>query len=246
MMMTILLSSAFADQVSWSEHTAHTLPKGEWEIGLFGPLRYGMSESLELEIHPIWAFVAPHVALKKDLIEIGRWSMGVRQSLAYPSLLLNTLARGGIGGILPPDVDVPHIISSDTRLLLTKDYSERASVTVRAQLHLAPRFGDSTYPHIPVPVVYPRTAAYQGIATIGAGTFMRCVMTDGLEIHTDTQLWFMVGNEANWAAEQWVSVRWFASKTFALDVGATATVGAYPYGQNWHVFPTFDLNWAIR
>ena len=246
MMLLSLLFSAYADQVSWSEHTAHTLPQGRWEVGMFGPLRYGLSESLELEIHPIWAFLSPHVAVKKDLLELGRWSVAVRQSISYPTLLLNTLARAGIGGMLPPDSTILQIISSDTRLLATKDYSEKASVTMRAQLNVAPRFGESDFPHIPVPVVYPRMAAYQGIATLGLGTFMRCEVMDNLEVHTDTQLWFMAGNEANWAAEQWASLHWFATPKFSVDVGAVGTIGAYPYGQQWHVVPTFDLNWAIE
>jgi len=161
MMLFALSFSMFAhaDQVEWSEHTAHTLPKGRWEVGLFGPLRYGLSESTELEIHPIWAIVSPHIAVKQDLFEVGRWSLGVRQSIAYPTILLQNLARGGIGGIMPPDSQIPHIISSDTRLLATKDYSEKASVTMRLQLNVAPRFGESNYPHIPVPLVSHRVAA---------------------------------------------------------------------------------------
>ena len=241
-----LLSTAAAEGVAWSEHTAHTLPKGRWEVGLFGPLRYGLSEDLELSLHPVWALIAPHVAIKKDLTSLGQWRLGVRQSFSYPTLLLQNLARGGIGGVLPPDVSVPHIISSDTRLLLTKDYSPKASVTMRVQLNVAPRAGDSTFPHIPVPVVYPRIASYRGIATLGAGAFTRCGFHEGWEIRTDTQLWYMAGNEANWAAEQWVSVRWFATERFSVDAGMVGTVGAYPYGLNWHLIPTLDLNWAIR
>jgi hypothetical protein len=245
MILFSLLCSAFADQVDWSDDTAHTLPEGRWEVGLFGPLRYGWSESLEIEIHPLWALVSPHLAVKKDLLEFGRWSIAARQSIAYPTLLLRGLARGGIGGIMPPDSEIPHIISSDTRLLATKDYSEKASVTMRLQLNVAPRFGTSDFPHIPVPVVYPRLASYQGVATVGAGTFMRCEMTDGLEVRTDTQLWFMAGNEGNWAVEQWASLRWFAGSKFSVDAGVVGTIGAYPYGQEWHLVPTFDLNWAI-
>ena len=245
MILFSLMSAAQADQLEWSNKTAHTLPQGRWEVGMFGPLRYGLRESLEIEIHPLWAIISPHIAVKKDLLELGRWSLAVRQSVAYPTILMRTLARGGIGGIMPPDSTIPHIVSSDTRLLATKDYSRKASVTMRMQLHVAPRLGDSDFPHIPVPVVYPRLAAYQGAATLGVGTFMRCEMTEGLEIHTDTQLWFMAGNQANWAAEQWVSLRWFAGKKFSVDAGLVATVGAYPYGTQWHAVPTFNLNWAV-
>ena len=245
-MIAFLLSMAFADQVTWSEHTAHTLPKGRWEIGLFGPLRYGMSESVEIEVHPLWAILSPHVAVKKDLIEIGRWSMAVRQSLSYPTPLLRLLARGGIGGVLPPDVSIPQIVSSDTRLLLTKNYSQSLSVTMRAQLQVAPRFGESTWPNIPVPVVYPRTAAYQAGATLGAGTFIKCGLGEAFALRSDTQFWYVLGQEANWAVEEWLTLRWYATTKMTVDLGLVGTIGLYDYGQNWHVIPTLDVGWAIE
>ncbi|MEC7987859.1 MAG: hypothetical protein VX278_22015, partial [Myxococcota bacterium] len=143
---------------------------------------------------------------------------GIRQSLAYPTLLLNTLARVGIGGILPPDVNIPHIVSSDTRFLLSNALTDRFSITLRAQLNISSRFGESDFPHIPVPVVYPRTASYQGLATLGGGLFARYGLGD-VEIRSDTQIWYMVGNDANWSAEQWLSVRWFAHEGFSVDGG---------------------------
>ena len=243
-LMSMVLSNAHADQSEWSEHTAYTLPQGRWEIGLFGPVRYGLKDDLEIEIHPVWAFLSPHVAIKKGLASRGAWQIGIRQSLAYPTLLLNTLARGGIGGILPPDVNIPHIVSSDTRFLLSNALTDRFSITLRAQLNISSRFGESDFPHIPVPVVYPRTASYQGLATLGGGLFARYGLGD-VEIRSDTQIWYMVGNDANWSAEQWLSVRWFALEGFSVDGGVVGTVGVYPYGQNWHLIPTLDMTWSV-
>ena len=237
---------AYAEQVKWSENTAHTLPSGRWEIGFFSSLRYGWSESTEIQLHPIGTLLSPHLAIKQDLLTIEGWNVSLRQSVAYPTLLLQNLARGGIGGIIPPDSKIPHIVSSDTRLLATTDLSEKNSLTMRLQLNVAPRFGESDFPHIPVPVVYPRIASYKGGATIGLGTFTRSQVSDGWEIHTDTQLWWMMGNQSNWAVEQWLSLKWFLSPDFNLSAGLVGTMGAYPYGANWHLIPTFNVSWAME
>ena len=214
-------------------------------MGLFGPLRYGVDDSLEVELHPILTFLTPHLAVKKQLQDIGSWNFAIRQSLSYPTPLLRILSRGGIGGILPPDSEIPHLLSSDTRILATNDVSEKLSVTLRMQMQFAPRVGDSDFPHIPVPIVYPRIASFNGFASVGLGAYIQGQLNDVLQLRSDTQLWFLGGNSSNWNVEQWAGLRWFAASKFCIDIGIVGTIGDYPYGINWHVIPTFDLNWAF-
>ena len=41
--------------------TAETLSSGEWEVGLYAPLRRGFDNGLELSVHPITALLSPHL-----------------------------------------------------------------------------------------------------------------------------------------------------------------------------------------
>ena len=61
----ILTSSLFANEKTWSSHSAEILEQGRWEIGLFQPLRYGYSNYAEFSIHPGWFFLIPNLEIKE-------------------------------------------------------------------------------------------------------------------------------------------------------------------------------------
>ena len=57
---SFVVQSAFSqasDQFhkNWHSGTAFLLPEGRMEIGIFQPLRYGWSKSIEFTIHPLAA-----------------------------------------------------------------------------------------------------------------------------------------------------------------------------------------------
>jgi len=54
-----------ADTSIWSSGTAHSLPKGQWEVGLFQPLRYGMTDDQDIALHPLIALKLPNLVYKK-------------------------------------------------------------------------------------------------------------------------------------------------------------------------------------
>ena len=42
------------------------LPKGKFEVGLFQPLQYGLSEKIEISTHPVLMFFIPNFAVQKS------------------------------------------------------------------------------------------------------------------------------------------------------------------------------------
>ena len=67
--ISILLNAAQADSQDFTKHTAHALGEEQWSIGVFAPLRYGIQDKVDIEIHPGWALLAPHIAVKKSYDE---------------------------------------------------------------------------------------------------------------------------------------------------------------------------------
>ena len=66
---TVLLSPQA--HATWDERedliyrTAHTLNEGEFEVGVFAPLQYGLNDQVQVAIHPILLLVlAPHIATR--------------------------------------------------------------------------------------------------------------------------------------------------------------------------------------
>lgn len=49
--------------------TAHTLEEGRYEIGLFTPFQYGISERVSAAIHPVLFFVVPSLSVRWRFIE---------------------------------------------------------------------------------------------------------------------------------------------------------------------------------
>ena len=56
-------------------NTSAILQKGEFEVGLFQPLRYGLRETIEISFHPLAALVIPNFTLKKKLNTINNYSL---------------------------------------------------------------------------------------------------------------------------------------------------------------------------
>jgi hypothetical protein len=48
----------------WSGSNALTVPHGRWEFGLFGASHYGLTDSVELSLHPVFVFALPHLEAK--------------------------------------------------------------------------------------------------------------------------------------------------------------------------------------
>ena len=64
--------AVWADRADLIYRTAHTLDEGEFEFGVFSPLQYGVSDRVQLAMHPILLLVlTPHAALRWRLVPEG-------------------------------------------------------------------------------------------------------------------------------------------------------------------------------
>ena len=129
--IVVLLPLAGATRADvWTTGTAGTIRKGRFEVGLFSPLRWGVSERVELSAHPLAMFVIPNGGVKLKWTKLGKAQFSSYHSIAYPSILIGLVSRAGTGGFLPADTKIPHIVSSYNAALLTWEYSPRHSATL--------------------------------------------------------------------------------------------------------------------
>jgi hypothetical protein len=240
-----MLSTASAGTQTWSEATAHTLPKGHFEVGIFAPLRWGLKESVELEIHPLIAIKSPHLAVKKGLGEAAGFDLGLRSALAWPTPGYRFLARPGIGGLLPVDADIPNIFSLDERLLATRELSERSRLTLELRAQVGVATDDSEWPTIDAPLLFSRSHAHHGGVSTAMGALLEQGVSDAFTLVLDLDAWLLIGTEENWSTEARLMARWQPGERFRAELGGEFVAGAYPYGNNWHVLPGFDLIWSF-
>lgn len=230
----------------WTGRRADTLPEGRWEVGVFAPLKYGLSDRVELSTHPLAFFVMPNLSAKIAWTENTPWRVATRHGVHYPTLLLNLVSREGSGGLLPAATDVPHILGLTSEILATTNVPlYRRWVTVRLGFSVAARFGGEQLPALDLPVLFPRTAAYSSWGTGHAGIALEGQITGPFYYLIDSAMFVIPGYEGSFAFENTVDLSWRPSERFMLEAGGRAIYGGYPYGERFHLVPMVDLKFGF-
>ena len=86
-LIAALLSQAFS-QGAWLPGTAHTLPQGRCEFGLFQPVRWGQAEGREVSFYKLTAFLMPGATVKQRWLQRYDWTISSSHSVYYPTPLL--------------------------------------------------------------------------------------------------------------------------------------------------------------
>jgi len=241
----LAVGSARAEASPFDARSAETLEDGGWHVGIFAPLRYGISDELEISSHPISAFWNGNFALKKGWGELGGWSVATRHGFSYPTRLLAAFSRDGAGGLLPPDAEIPHIIAADTRVLMSRNITDGTRLTLGARVTLAPAFGESSWGPLEMPLVYARTAAARNGAATNLSAVLDGQCTESISWLSATEAWYLPGSAGSWSVEQTIASAWSTKGGFSVQGGAIFVAGEYDYGTNWHVLPKFDMGWQF-
>ena len=108
------------------------------------------------------------------------WSLSTQHGIQIPTLMLRTLARPGIGGLLPADAEVPFIAALDTRLLATRYMGENTRLTLVGRVMTGVEVGESRWPSFDAPIAYTRTVAYQDTLSASVGSQLDGAMVSRL------------------------------------------------------------------
>ena len=242
-MMTIfismLMSLAVADEVQFNRNTADTLGSKQKSVGIFAPLRLGLNDSTDIELHPGWALVAPHVAIKIGHSQLGEWNVASRHQLGYPTPLLKGLARGGTGGVLAPDSVIPHTVALQNDVFFSKDGKTFA---IGASLGL--ELGESDYKTIDYAYGFRQTNLYQNTVSLHVAAGHEEFFTDTIGYRSWTKGWYYPLAEEKWVIEDRTSVLWQVSDGSQASLGVNLSYAQYPWGVQWHAFPAADWVWS--
>lgn len=252
-------ASATATGKEWSSGTAHTLPKGRFEFGLFQPLRYGQTENLEWSTHPILFIKVPNVKVKIAYSNFSGWEMASRHSVVYPTPLLRllrvkgfgieALAEMDVGGIISDDPTIPpipHMISFRHEILLSQSFGPSTLITGKGGFCLALRGGKiDKRTTVDLPVVFPRLGVYYSGYGVNGGVDILRKATKRIEMLVDADILFLPGfDEGSFAFEHKGLIIWNKSSRFQLSLGYKLVYGEYPFGTQWHLLPLFDLQFG--
>lgn len=243
-------SPAAAREVPWSADEAAVVPAHRWEVGIFAPLTYGVSERVELSTHALLDVLMPALTVKVAWADFGNMSIASEHTLAYPTPLLRTLSAKGTGGLWPDETVVPHILALHTHVLASLGVGPHARhvLTARAGALLAAQIGDSTLGTADLWFVYPRTAHWANGATLRLGLAASGPIAGDFGYAVDVDLYAILGGDFDDGSpmlEQSARVTWNVSGCVRLELGWMISGGDLPGPDDWAILPTFDARFAF-
>ncbi len=229
--------------------TARTLPEGRMDVGLWAPVRYGLTKDLELSTHPLLNARMPNLRARKRWADWRRWEVTTLHEVTYPTPLLRDFQREGTLGLFPLDADIPHILTLRNAILMSSPGDDGRDFTVSLGVRGAARSGESHFPTLDLPILFPRTAPYQGRVVTEVG-----IAADG-DIATWLRYRLLVDvllvpssnvDAVDMTVEHAAAFSWPVSDGLAVHMGYRLVFGQYPFGEQVDLMPVADVQWAFE
>jgi hypothetical protein len=238
-----------ADTDIWSSGTAHSLPKGQWETGLFQPVRYGLNDDQDIALHPFFALKLPNLVFKKTWTKKNSWTIASQHGIYYPTPLLNYITGAGKFKIVAPQFEFPMLIGLTNEILATRSIG-KGKLTGKAGLLLGLGGGDlDPLSTIDIPLVYPRLAVYYNGWGLRLGSDYVAPIKGRWSGFVDGDVFLYPGSSSALFFETKVLLIWTKSSRLRLMVGYKLTYGKYPFGSHWQILPpklpTFPGGWPL-
>ena len=227
-----------------TEAASENLPKGNFEIGLFQPLQYGLSENIEISTHPVLMFFIPNLAVQKRHPSWASLGLASRHSLVIPTPLLKMVTKKGVGGFISPEFDIPFMIALKNEIQLKRTLNDSWALSGTAGLTLAycsKKLDKRTT--IDLPVVFPRLGVFYNGYGVDFRLGFAGTPLQRLYLLTDLSVLLLPGMEEDFAFEHKSLLTWALSNRTDIQIGYKLICGEYPFGVQWHLLPLLDVLW---
>jgi hypothetical protein len=234
--LLLLVSNGFT-----SSGSAHLLEKGNREIGLFQPLRWGYSKNIELSTHPISMFIMPNISIK---IRHEKYGITSRHRFIYPTPLMRFFQKKGIFGLVTPVADVgkvPHIfvfqneifksISLDKTLFTLKAGITFAIVSEKLDERLS----------VDLPIIYPRMGEFFNGYKFNLGADARHHFSDQFSVLLDGDAVIIPTEDIFWDTK--LLGEYQLNNQWGILLGAKLAYGNYPFGTQTRLLPLIDITY---
>jgi hypothetical protein len=238
--------ASFAESRRWGGPSALTVPKGRVELGLLQSSRYGLTDRVELSVHPLWFFALPHAEGKLRYFEQGEFALAVRGRMSYPTIFLGLVAREGSGGLLPKASDPPIAVMLEADAIGTFALAPGALASLSLGLAVAPRESvtNEELPLLDFPFLYPRFASLHAPVVPRAALNLESALFLGFHLDAEFRGYVMpslpdAGTAL--ALEQALALEYRFGQRAAISLGMRVSEAEYPVGQRVHLLPYFDV-----
>ncbi len=257
--MFFLTISLYCQSGSWQAGTAHTLPEGRWEIGLFQPIRWGQSESRELSFYKLSSLLMPNITIKQRWSKSEALVLSTAHTILYPTPLLKKLqsplgkevGAPNMFALISPEFEIPSMIILNNTVVATWPLEKGRALTGKAGLAISLGGGNlATESSIDLPLVYHRLAVLYNGWSLRLGMDLNGGIDKNLSYLVDGDLFLIPGIKGNVSFEHKGMLTWKRSPRFCVSLGYKFIYGVYPDGypneniSRAHILPLLDLQWA--
>ncbi len=224
--------------------TAFTMKEGDWQIGLFAPLKLSFSDSVDWTVHPLAFFVLPNLEAKIAHPNISEFAWVSEHGFYTPTFLLRQLSREGTGGFISPEFNIPQMAAIYNGVVFSKKLTEKHILSFKAGFTFAVKTGKlDKRTTIDLPFVYPRLAVFYSGYQITT------------EINTIGKLFkklsYQVSVTGFWSDESAIesngSICWNSSGKTRIQLGYLFSYAQFPFGSQAHLlFPVLDVVWHFH
>lgn len=230
----------------WSGSNAFTVPDGRWEFGLFGSSHYGLTDSIELSLHPLLVLALPHLEAKLMAEQNHRSAIAFRARASYPTTFLEIVSKEGQFGLLPATSEPPIAFQLDADVMASSEWfdGELASVWLGGSVAVHEAFTPMELPLLDFPFLYQRFAALYGPGVARIGFSFEGVVAGGLYYATELESYLMPGLpdvENASAIEHGLELEYRFGERVGLSAGLRTSYAKYPYGRRTHFLPYLDV-----
>ncbi len=242
----LMALNALAENKNWTEDQANLLPQGRWETGLFSQLRYGVTDNIELQTHPLAFFMIPNLAAKIALPVQGNWNIASKHSLHVPTYLLRAISNEGTGGVLPLNSEIPFMVSMGTGLVATTQIGLSShSLSIETGFVVTPKFGNSNFPELELPLLYLRTASYHDTISVKGSIALQGRLWNDFHYSIQQQAMIAPNYNGAFSLEQTAKIMWRLHENFELMLGVDGVITRYPRQTRLNIFPLFDARFGF-
>ncbi len=252
LLIFLFSQKSYSQQEIWTVGTAKTIPKKNLDLSVFMPLRYGITNTLEVFGQPYAFLILPNVNIKKMWLD-KEWKISTVHGLNYPTIFLRTIRKFDIEKSIPRDTAVPQIVAFRNEILFSKMLKKKTScnpsnylLTIKLGAKFAYKSEKPRFLPILRPVIFQETSIYHDNILLYIGVDLDGHIDETLDFTLDLDFQSVGVDMKYWAIQHKGLLRWHAGKRTTIVVGYLASYGNYPDKNRVYIMPLIDLIWRFK
>ncbi len=255
--LLFFITKSEAQNPIWTVGTAITIPRHEAEISLFRPSRYGITKTLEIDIHPLDFFVMPHFFVKKmwtiKTVFHRKFFISSLHGLYYPTFQMRLAQRWGPADLFQANTHFSPILAARNELIISHYLDEPSHcnpgdklLTFRLGFKYALSSKKAERPVIERPILFRETMVFYPKPVWYAGLDMDAALTGTFNYFVDLEYYSVGLTWDYWAVEGKAGIMGYSGDKLSAFIGVKFAYSTLPGISKFYMIPLADISYTFK